>query len=288
MPHNLSGASVRRHAFTLIELLVVIAIISIIAAILFPVFAKAREKARQASCASNLHQIGLGLTQYLQDNDGYYPEEHPYCPNPAVGTKLTSPQGDFDGSNESQDFGVPFDAIQPYISSADDSHEHLYDCPSDSDPHGTQVLDASGNCKGSSPLAPPPGDLRSYITNAYFLFGMSEAKIPAPANVIFVLERNDAFCDVHIHPWLGEIYDAPAYAGKVNGNAAPPSCLASDPKFSPSNTFAVAANRHTDGANYLFADSHVKWERYTTTITPNLPDQACFGQYQALPDAPHS
>ena len=56
-------------AFTLIELLVVIAIISIIAAILFPVFASAREKARQISCASNLHQIGLATLQYVQDYD---------------------------------------------------------------------------------------------------------------------------------------------------------------------------------------------------------------------------
>jgi prepilin-type N-terminal cleavage/methylation domain-containing protein len=64
----------RRHdGFTLIELLVVIAIIAILAAILFPVVAKAREKARQTTCASNLNQLGLALLQYIQDYDEYPP-----------------------------------------------------------------------------------------------------------------------------------------------------------------------------------------------------------------------
>lgn len=62
-----------RQAFTLIELLVVIAIISILAAILFPVFARARENARRASCQSNLKQIGVGVMQYAHDNDDRLP-----------------------------------------------------------------------------------------------------------------------------------------------------------------------------------------------------------------------
>ena len=62
----------KRRGFTLIELLVVIAIIAILAAILFPVFAKAREKARQVTCLSNMKQLGLGFTQYNQDYDEYF------------------------------------------------------------------------------------------------------------------------------------------------------------------------------------------------------------------------
>jgi prepilin-type N-terminal cleavage/methylation domain-containing protein/prepilin-type processing-associated H-X9-DG protein len=66
-----------RHGFTLIELLVVIAIIAILAAILFPVFAKAREKARTATCASNVRQIGMGILMYADDNDETFPIMYP-------------------------------------------------------------------------------------------------------------------------------------------------------------------------------------------------------------------
>lgn len=66
-----------RRGFTLIELLVVIAIIAILAAILFPVFAKAREKARTASCQSNIRQIGLSVMMYSEDYDETFPIMYP-------------------------------------------------------------------------------------------------------------------------------------------------------------------------------------------------------------------
>jgi len=80
-----------RKGFTLIELLVVIAIIAILAAILFPVFAKAREKARQASCLSNIKQVGIAFLQYVQDYDQVMPWVYAngvYVPNPAGGANI--------------------------------------------------------------------------------------------------------------------------------------------------------------------------------------------------------
>ena len=96
------GNSPKRTGFTLIELLVVIAIIAILAAILFPVFARARENARRASCQSNLKQIGLGFMQYTQDYDEKYPEIY-------VADPLTSWNY----------------MVQPYVKS-----NQLFDCPS--------------------------------------------------------------------------------------------------------------------------------------------------------------
>ena len=274
-------------AFTLVELLVVVAIICLLVAILFPVFASVRERARQTSCLSNLKQIGLGLEQYLGDYDSIYPQEHPTCANPAIGTASTTPPGDFDGSNEGTDYGSPFDKIVPYVAGASSGNQNLFICPSDQDPHGVKVLDGSGNCLGSNPLAPPPGPLISYLLNAYFLFGLNESAIPDPSQTIYVVERNGKFCDVHVHPWLGEVYDASGDIGAVNGNQPFPSFLTSDSNFAPDGYFAINSARHNGGANYLFADGHAKWENYETTITPST-NQPYFGQYQALVGKPTS
>jgi prepilin-type N-terminal cleavage/methylation domain-containing protein len=91
-------------AFTLIELLVVIAIIAILAAILFPVFAKAREKARQAVCISNLKQFGLAFAQYTQDNDSGYPNTNdPYL---WVGQRFRWPIMPYLGAGQKQAAGA--------------------------------------------------------------------------------------------------------------------------------------------------------------------------------------
>lgn len=106
----LKQQSSHKKAFTLIELLVVIAIIAILAAILFPVFARARENARRASCQSNLKQIGLGIMQYTQD----YDESLPYATLDCCGARQFSGDGLFWA-----------DVIQPYVKST-----QLFVCPS--------------------------------------------------------------------------------------------------------------------------------------------------------------
>jgi prepilin-type processing-associated H-X9-DG protein len=88
---------------------------------------------------------------------------------------------------------------------------------------------------------------------------------------------------VHIHPWLGEIYDVSGDTGQILGTATLPACIAGN--SADDGDFAVAANRHSGGANYVFADGHVKWETYFTTIADNS-DQPDLGQYEAMRGTP--
>jgi len=154
-----------KRGFTLIELLVVIAIVAILAAILFPVFAQARDKARSTSCLSNARQIGVAFMMYAQDYDEYLP----LTTFPVLSNSWT-------------------DTVQPYI-----KNRGIFRCPSD------------GSANWERPLANETAVRRaSYFLNAWMagsnIYGRLSA-IDSPASVIYMAESADNITRDHFHPF---------------------------------------------------------------------------------------
>ncbi len=215
-------------AFTLIELLVVIAIIAILAAILFPVFAQARDKARQTACLSNVKQIGTAFMMYAQDYDEYLP----LTTYPVVANTWT-------------------DQAQPYI-----KNRQVFRCPSDRSQNWT-----TPQATPSSILDPTPPVLRraSYFLNAY-MSGSSQyanlAGVAAPASVIYLGESQDGVTRDHFHPfnWNQETPANPLYSGFMHG------ATFDDAK---NETKELALRRHADGSNFVYLDGHAKWSKWT-------------------------
>jgi len=216
----------RGSAFTLIELLVVIAIIAILASILFPVFARARENARRSSCSSNLKQIGLGVLQYVQDYDEKLP--------------LMMTRHNVSGSF------VPNDAnyrgwseyVQPYLKSL-----QIYQCPSDPYPPAPSGDNGYGYTDYGMNNFCTPTACESYST------GVALATFDSPTLSVMLFE-------------LGDGYAANGYGGcsdynwtSANGNAAGQLAHA----IASTNNGHYNAQIHLDGENVAFADGHVKW-----------------------------
>lgn len=163
-----------RRGFTLIELLVVIAIIAILAAILFPVFARAREKARQSSCLSNMKQLGLATMMYVQDYDERYPRFYFYI-----------------GASDPRAYGA-YDVLAPYI-----KNQQVFLCPSS---QWTASAYRSGFPVGEGPYL---RTIRSSYTVARsgraiqdppFKNGtpISLASVKAPAETVMIFESSTA------------------------------------------------------------------------------------------------
>ena len=210
----------RIRAFTLIELLVVIAIIAILAALLFPVFSRAREKARQASCASNEKQIGLAAALYIQDYDEHYPLGH---------APEAEPLKTFDEGGEYEPHFI--ELVRPYIKNS--KNQGVWRCPSDP----SSRISREGDNKEFHV---------SYSVNGWFEYGEQLAQVEAPSSKIYLVEPTD---DDHFHWWqLGRTVPGDPYSTLDQ--------LPQDKLLEQ-----VAMKRHSEGANYLYADWHVKWAR---------------------------
>jgi prepilin-type N-terminal cleavage/methylation domain-containing protein/prepilin-type processing-associated H-X9-DG protein len=232
--------------FTLIELLVVIAIIAILAAILFPVFASAREKARQTTCASNQKQLALAALQYVQDYDELYP----------FGYQASNYRG-MGWAGE----------LYPYVKSTS-----VYVCPDDPTPPGST----------------PYPNVISYALNQSIALNVGSCSNPmkapqvslftSPSKTILLIEVQGAYwnaqADAQPSAW-GNWYSPTVDGGTNNGNISPQTEPTGVSLSYSTGIFDGAANhgetinipsanpangaRHTSGANYAFADGHVKW-----------------------------
>jgi prepilin-type N-terminal cleavage/methylation domain-containing protein/prepilin-type processing-associated H-X9-DG protein len=212
--------------FTLIELLVVVAVIALLAAILFPVFAQAREKARQTRCLANLQQLGAATTLYAQDWD----ETLPHSPYKLVRR--------FDQPNRPNFLG----AVLPYLK----IHELLV-CASSLDPDGSG---ADLHCTGPSCTVDlsklDPDRLRiedrctgpdcsSYVAN-HVVTGRPLNVIPDPAAIVYIQEFSFRTNTARHFPF------------QVKGRGY-------------SQWYWQTSQNHAAGGNLLFADGHVRWRR---------------------------
>jgi len=227
----------RKQGFTLIELLVVIAIIAILAAILFPVFAQARDKARQSMCLSNAKQVALAVMQYTQDYDERYPSAH---------------------------WGIYLVAVQPYMRSLE-----MWRCPSYSGIYTVRICFWVNNASGCSniPVQPPPLGrvVTGWLANSDVMGGWdnwppkSITKVQQPADTVLLAENDN---------WGSReaaINDPPTSL-VWNGQMALSACRwAYHAVFHtrwgvpPAHSGGRLGAHHMAGLNFVFADGHAKW-----------------------------
>lgn len=249
----------RRRGFTLIELLVVIAIIAILAAILFPVFAKAREKARATSCLSNMKQIGLAVNSYASDyDDVFVPDVWSYW-------------------GASGGWATWMESIVPYCKNTD-----MFKCPSAPESPGTYGAPAWANRVASSYCYPGwiPYSYYDWWGTVMFAGYPVGANYPAdpaqpwgywastgmskhPAQAAFLIEGE--VCTAY--PW-----------GSLQFGWAASTSFATDP--TNTNVF-----RHNGGMNVAYCDGHAKWVQANRYMSDS--SGVTEGNYAGYPASPY-
>jgi prepilin-type N-terminal cleavage/methylation domain-containing protein len=256
-----------RKGFTLIELLVVIAIIAILAAILFPVFAQAREKARQASCQSNLKQIGLAEIQYAQDYDEIYSGSYN---NNAAGQRVYFPE-----------------LLYPYTKST-----AVYYCP---DQGLTSGMTDDGICGGNASANPntvhtvngtcygPTNYGYNSMNNGANIGSIGNdqahnalAQITNPSETLLMMDVSNANGG-QMNIWTETATDVTGSTGFYGG-----------PAWNGTTTPGDPARIHPLGTGFevLWYDGHVKYLRSTMTPTPTYPQGSPYWWYIQKPVTP--
>lgn len=248
----------RKSGFTLIELLVVIAIIAILAAILFPVFAQAREKARGISCLSNIKQLATSVNMYVQDYDETYPIA---CPNDWW-------------------FNIWGNTMQPYIKNV-----QILKCPSDSNQR--QTTGDGGGATDMSWAGPKisyaSNGLIKWVNNANRLIGVmgmgqdwisdnttGMAKVGRPAETIIFAEKHDPDNVM----WWGprSMYYSNSVWNWYWGCGSIPEGTRSATAAYPNGKNGCVPDKHSGQSNFAFADGHAKSMRPEATNPGSLYD----------------
>ena len=270
----------QRTGFTLIELLVVIAIIAILAAILFPIFAKVREKARQAAGISNMSQIGLAITQYAEDNDETFPlanwgaEPLNYAFNPwnvDIAPYVKSLNVFYDPDDSGAGVPLPTGAGGGWagfgMSYAVNGVSGWYHPPYDA-PH---LIGMFGYADAETAGGP---DFSKYYTGSATMAALNQPSDDIELaesytsdlqiyNATFGNSSGWGTCSVIMNfpAWSCNDGEVPPYSGNGGTESA----------FNSSNMDGSISHHHTSYiSNFLFADGHVKSEKPYLTLTPTL------------------